>query len=234
MKASVLPGFMAITPKLEGDTNWMYLDVKGLVTTGWGDLIDPINAALYLPWFHKMTGLPASVPEIRDAWAKVKGAISMMRMGGGAYAALTDLRLTSDGLSSLVQGRLGSDDELLSKRWSMYANAPADGQLALLLCAWAAGPAWPAPHLDAALASGDWDAAAGPVGDANAFVACRGHAWLNDDGNPGLRPRNLAVKLLLENAACVASLPAVYDPNILYWPTRLGWNGPLTGATGPV
>jgi hypothetical protein len=88
--------------------------------------------------------------------------------------------------------------------------------------------------LDAALASGNWDAAAGPVGDANAFPACRGHAWLDDTGNPGLRPRNLAVKLLLENAACVASLSQVYDPNTLYWPSRLGWNGPLTTVPGAV
>jgi len=40
MKPAAKEGFLALTTNLEGYTSFMYLDVKGLVTTGIGNLID--------------------------------------------------------------------------------------------------------------------------------------------------------------------------------------------------
>ena len=56
---------------------------------------------------------------------------------------------------------------------------------------------------------------AGPEGDASADPSCRGEAWLNDTGNPGLRPRNMANKILFENASRTT------DPSNLVWPGAL-------------
>ncbi len=221
MRDSVGSAAREFMSRFEGELPYMYLDIKGLVTTGIGDLVDPYSVAARLPWVHRLTGVSATSQEVFAAWTKVKGAVSMMRVGGGAYEGLTDLRLTYDGLVSLMMGRLRLDDAFLARRWPGYASWPADAQLACLSCAWAAGPAWHAPRLDAALALPDFDAAAGPPGDAATHPECRGEAWLNDTSNPGLRPRNLSNKLLFENAACVQSLSAMYDPDVLYWPERL-------------
>jgi hypothetical protein len=49
---------------LEGRVPFMYLDVKGLVTTGLGNLIDSTGDAEQLAWQHA-DGTPASTDEIR-------------------------------------------------------------------------------------------------------------------------------------------------------------------------
>ena len=45
MRASVKNQFRTFNAPLEGVVKYMYLDIKGLVTIGVGNLIDPINAA---------------------------------------------------------------------------------------------------------------------------------------------------------------------------------------------
>jgi hypothetical protein len=189
----------------------MYLDVKGLVTTGIGDLVDRPQDVLGLPWVHQRTGLAASSQEIAQAWATVKGATTMTQMGGGAFAALTDLRLTQDGVAHLVDMRLDSNNIYLAKRWPDFELWPADAQLGTHSIAWAAGPGWMAPNFDRLARVQDWAGIAGPEG-------ARGEFWLNDVGNPGLRPRNLANKALFGNAAVSAST----HPEILYYPETLG------------
>ena len=47
---SVLADWGAWTAQFEGRVAWPYLDVKGLVTVGLGCLIDPVSAALPLPF----------------------------------------------------------------------------------------------------------------------------------------------------------------------------------------
>src|SRR5207244_2818316 len=62
---SIRDGFLAFSRPLEGRVPWMYLDIKGLVKTGVGNLIDPVGLALKLPFVHKADGSPASEVEIR-------------------------------------------------------------------------------------------------------------------------------------------------------------------------
>lgn len=64
MYQSVRDYFNTFQTKFEGYLPFMYLDVKNLVTTGMGNLIDPIGAASSLPWVHKSDGSPASPEEI--------------------------------------------------------------------------------------------------------------------------------------------------------------------------
>lgn len=64
---------------LEGVVKYMYLDIKGLVTIGVGNLIDPINAALNLPFRYKNkpgvtnAGQSASRADIEAEWKLIKG-----------------------------------------------------------------------------------------------------------------------------------------------------------------
>ena len=215
MRPSVSDAFLAFSTKFEGSCPWLYLDVKCLVTTAIGCLVDSVAAVQGLDWVHLRSGVPATYDQITQAWTTVKGNSGMAKLGGGAFAQLTDLRLTPEAAHSLVVGRAAAFETFLRKRFPDYDTWPADAQLGLLSCAWAAGPAWTAPHFDAAALALDWMTCAGPEGDASADPSCRGEAWLNDTGNPGLRPRNMANKILFENASRTT------DPSNLVWPGAL-------------
>jgi hypothetical protein len=220
IRDSVRAAFVPFNTHYESCLSYMYLDVKCLVTTGIGDLIDPLSDAVTLPWLRK-DGSVADYAEVVAEWNHIKSATALARLGGGAFARLATLHLSASGIEALVFSRELLDDKYLEKRWPAFASWPADAQLGALSCAWGAGPGWKAPRLDAAMAKPDFDIAAGKPGDANEDPDCRGEAWLDDRGNPGLRPRNIANKLLFENAACVESMSEIYDPDTLYYPTRL-------------
>jgi hypothetical protein len=235
---SVRDRFVSFTAGFEGTVPHFYLDyhhdpdgtLNPLVTIAIGNLVDPISSALVLPMLHA-DGSPASVIDIRNEWLRVKGATSMARLGGGAFSRITTLHLDAAGIEALVWAKEQLNDAALERRWASFATWPADAQLGALSDAWAAGSAWWAPKLDAAMnAPGgpDFDLAAGPEGDASVRPECRGEAWLGNNGkpganpiNPGLLPRNLATKLCFENAAVVASMSTLYDPSVLHWPDRL-------------
>jgi hypothetical protein len=215
LRPVVRAAFVPFTSKFEGVCTWMYLDIKGLVTTGIGDLVDSPQDVLGLPWIHKATKAPATYQEIAQAWTTVKGATTMAKLGGGAFAGLTDLRLTPDGVAYLVDARLDSNNIYLAKRWPDFEQWPADAQMGAHSIAWAAGPGWTAPNFDRMVRAvpKDWAGIAGHMG-------VPGEAWLNDTGNPGLRPRNLANQALFYNAYVVQRDPGM-DPSILYYPEHL-------------
>jgi len=217
VRSTVLAAALGFAARFEGRVDGMYCDVLGLVTTGYGDLIDSVQAAQSLPWLHRGTvsgvaDVPATPDEVAAEWRAVKlGRIP-------AWKGPRPLYLSAAGLASLFMGRLNANETILAKRWSNWPLWPADAQMAGHSCAWAAGAAWRAPRLDAAAAALDFATMAGPDGDANHDPGCRGEAWLDDVGNPGLRPRNLANKILFANAEAVMIHAASCDPAVLYYP----------------
>jgi hypothetical protein len=215
MRPAVAAAFTGFTAQFEGIVPEMYTDVLGLVTTGIGNLIDPVAAALYLPWTRRSDGGLASAAEVAAEW----GAVKTGKLAWYPRRAPRPLFLTSAAVSALVARRLNANEVFLAKRWPNWAQWPADAQLAAHSCAWAAGPAWHAPAFDTAVGQLHFYTCAGAQGDAGADPSCRGEAWLNDTGNPGLRPRNLANKALFTNAAVV--ILDGYDPDTLVWPTQL-------------
>src|SRR5258708_1739922 len=126
MQDIVRDKYSAFTARFEGSVPWMYLDVKGLVTTGIGNLIDSVGAAQSLPWKHA-DGSPASSAEIADAWQTVKSRQDLKLLGGGnrAFANLSDLRLDADGISGLVQGKLSANEQVLLQRFPAFESWPA-------------------------------------------------------------------------------------------------------------
>jgi len=57
---------------LEGETRYMYLDKKGLVTVGIGHMLPNAAEATKLPWYHEKTGLPATPAEVKALFNKLK------------------------------------------------------------------------------------------------------------------------------------------------------------------
>jgi hypothetical protein len=197
MRASVRPAFTAHVERYEGRCSWMYLDTKALVTTGVGNLIDPIGEAVRLPW-ARVDGTPATEQEIRADWWAIKGTPSLALRGAQAARSVAKLHLTEEAIDELVAGKLEAFWATLLGYFPGACEWPADAQLGLLLHAWAVGPhahrrGW--PRLSAALDACDWQTAAEEV------------------VIPGARPaRNEAHQLCFRNAAAGA------DPEVLFYP----------------
>lgn len=214
MRESVRAAFVPFTAPLEGVLRFMYLDVKGLVTCAIGNLIDPVSEAVGLP-FHWPGGAPATPSEIAAEWQSVKARTDLMMHGGGAFANATTLRLTDEGVATIVGRKLAQMDRYLVGRFPDYPDWPADAQLAVLSQSWACGPAFHFPKLEAALRAQDFD-------------ACIVYCTINETGNPGVRPRNVANRLLYRNATHVQGMHL--DPDALIWPSTI--DPALPAATG--
>lgn len=205
MKPSVRAAFVPFTSPLEGVVPYLYLDVKGLVTVGIGNLVDPIQYALPLPFLHP-DGRPASRDEIAAEWLRVKSDPHAARQGHLRAKAITTLRLDAAGIDLVVSRKLAQNDDHLRRRFADYDDWPADAQLATLSMAWACGPAFRFPLLEAALKARD-------------FYLAADECHINEAGNPGIVPRNVANKVLYRNAGRVQAFKL--DPDAVHYPDDL-------------
>jgi len=192
MKQSVVDIFPTFSTHLEGRLNFMYLDIKQLVTTGIGNLIDPFSLARDLPWRPKNeSDRPATPEEIETEWNFVKSdPDGRSRQGGGSFASVTSLELSDDAVDELVRQKVTQMESFLKRRpeFAEFDDWPADAQLGLLSMAWAMGPAFRFPNFQAACQARDFRTAAR-------------ESHMNDTNNPGLRPRNAANLQLFQSAA---------------------------------
>jgi GH24 family phage-related lysozyme (muramidase) len=172
----------------------MYLDIKGLVSVGIGNLIDPVELALALPFVHKEGGSPATPDEIQAEWESLKAdKDALAKAGWKACTPRTHLQLSEQEIDTLVLTKAAQFESTLrsvTPEFASFDGWPADAQLGVMSMAWAMGPSfgkgW--PKFRGAVAAGDWDGAA---------AECR----MSDVGNPGLVPRNDANQQLFRNAA---------------------------------
>lgn len=146
---SVFDAFQQSQAPCEGFLHCMYPDKLGLVTTGMGNLIDPIQYALALPW--KNNGQPAGHDEIVREWNYVKSRSDLYAGGGGQFMRLTALRLDDTDIIDLIRQKFIEFETAMAKRFAGYVWWPADAQLAVLSICWATGSGFVAPHLCAAL-----------------------------------------------------------------------------------
>lgn len=221
---AVRSAFVSFTENLEGHVSYMYLDNLGLVTTGDGNLIDPVSIALTLPWTVSDSTVPATRLQIVAEWNRVKALVAHKNDGGGRgsiFEKTARLHLSEDGIAILVDQKLDLNEHYLSKSFPTFADWPADAQLALHSMAWALGAAFRPkfPRFSAAVDAYDFAAAAGPAGNPIADPSVRGESWMKDDTNPGLRRRNLANRVLFTNAFVVRR--DAKDPDTLVWPASL-------------
>jgi hypothetical protein len=210
MRNSVRDGFLEQVARYEGRTTWMYQDIKGLITTGVGNLIDPVDLALDIP-FLKADGSPATAAEIRAEWKRIKADKTLAKKGAAAARKLATLHLSDDAVDQLVARKR---DEFWQKLLGHFSNAndwPADAQLGLLMMGWAMGPYFGKtyPSFSAACAAGEWELAA---------VECD-----IKDARPA---RNAAHRLCFTNAAFAD------DMQTLYFPETAKPGKRLAGSTG--
>lgn len=224
MRESVRKAFYKFNAPMEGEVPYFYQDVKGLVSIGVGLLCDPLHLALHLPMVDLM-GRTATEEDITREWNKIKalghGTFTEgnpAARGGHLYAKPhTTLRLTAEGLERTLLGKLAQVDAFLTKRFPDYEQWPADAQLGTLSLAWACGPAFRFPKLEAALKAGDFTTAS---------IEC----FMPEEKTiSGLRPRNRANRILYENAEIVKN--CMYPYETLYWPRELGKEMPEEAIT---
>jgi GH24 family phage-related lysozyme (muramidase) len=206
MNQAVLTKWHQFSEPLEGRVHSMYLDVKGLVTTGVGNLIDPVTAALPLPWKHA-DGRPASRDEIGAAWRNLKARQDLSKLHWKFAAKLNDLRLTDEDIDALVVSKLTSNARELRKAYPNFDDFPADAQLACLSMAWAVGPGFPAifKNFSRFAVQQDWP---------NAKLCAK----IKTENNPGIVPRNARNALCFDNAATV--IQYALDRSVLHWPNK--------------
>lgn len=219
MRESARQAFVPLTVAFEGGyIDWMFPDVKTLISTGFGLLLDPVALAIGLPW-RRPDGALASREEIVAEWARLKKYVeenpgSEFR-SYKTFAPLTTLRLRREGLDRAFEGKVHQNEMVLRKGFPEWDEWPADAQLGVMSMAWACGPAfylptagrnyW--PRLTAALRTRDFRVAA---------VEC----FMNEEKkNPGIVPRNRANKTLFLNAALVQELHLNHET--LFYPTDL-------------
>lgn len=202
MWQSVVDAFQDTMAEWEGVVPWMYLDIKGLVTVAIGNLIDPVGYAVSLP-FVKQDGTVATPADILVEWNLIKSTTRLAKHGYQAAKPLTRLRLTPEGIDRVVAAKRQEMTGHLLKRFPELPTWPADAIMATLSMSWACGPGFRFPLLEKALKAKDFNAAA---------LNCH----INEDGNPGVAPRNVGNKLMYRNAAKVIALGLT--PEVLHYP----------------
>src|SRR5689334_22442277 len=121
MHPSVRSQFRAFNEPFEGSIPYMYLDIKGLVTVGVGNLIDPVGLATALPFRFKSTGGPATTEQITAEWQKLKNDTSLAKRGHLACKPITELELNDDAIDALIAERLAGNEAFLKKQSAFSA-----------------------------------------------------------------------------------------------------------------
>lgn len=188
MNPEVKRRWIAWSSAFEGRIAWMYLDVRGLVTTGVGNLIDPVEYALTLPWRRRSDGRTASQAEIGAEWGHMKAQTRLAKDGAVAAGHIATLELSASAIDAMVLAKLDSNDRVLREQFSDWDRLPWQAQMAIHSMAWAMGPRFGYPHFRDAIRRRDWITAA---------TECT----IGEAGNPGVIARNKANRELLIQAA---------------------------------
>jgi GH24 family phage-related lysozyme (muramidase) len=219
MRPSVRDIWLEFNEPLEARTHWMYLDIRGFVTTAIGLLIDATRTPLQEPneaeraASHQLArrlawqlpdGSPAGSAEIDEEWDNVKAMMDLAPQGGGTFKDRTTLRIDDDEVDRVVFEKLDEMESVLIGRepFADFADFPADAQPGLLSMSWGMGPNFRFPKFQAFVTDGDW---------AGAATECR----FNPDKGT-IKTRNDRNQQLFRNAAAVMADES--DPDVLVWP----------------
>lgn len=163
MHASVLPALRGFLGTYEGVCDFMYLDTRGLVTTGIGNLIDPKPLARSYQWLRNSDGQVATAAQVDAEWDQIKARQEHRNRGGRFYRQFATLQLSAGEIERIFRRKAQQFDTSLQGIFPQWASYPADAQLAMLCHAWALGTGrlrsgW--PSYTAACARRDWRTAA--------------------------------------------------------------------------
>ncbi len=213
IRANVERIFTQYTEDLEACFMSLYSDVRRLVTTGRGFLVDPIDRALALEWW--IGDRRATDREVIDDWHAIKDRALKMtdqeiqHWTGRMQAPLTNIRLKSDYVDKLTIKKLRANfDYVEAHLIHGLSDAPADAQLACMSLAWAVGAGFdrtnpPRTEFVAAFNASNW-------------LTAGAHARLRESNNKGVIERNRRQDLCFQNAETVRARDL--DPAALWWP----------------
>lgn len=140
MRAAVRDNWIDFNHDLEGILNRLYADERQLVTTGMGNLVDPMAIAMKEPW-ENPDGTRATRDQIQAAWLAVKND-PLCASKGWRYAyglPANKIRLSDAAVQKLIFSRLDANDALLAHHFPDFAEWPAAAQLAAHSMTWALG-----------------------------------------------------------------------------------------------
>lgn len=205
MRPVVVDAFPGYSVRHEGSTLYIYADIKGLPTCSVGVLLQPVELALQLDW--RIGDRAATQDEIRKDWETIK-ALGPGNRTAKSQASLTKVRLTQAASDALVLRRLRANVAYIRKFLPEWDDAPADAQLGTASLCWAVGAGLnkTRPTFVAAFNARDW-------------LACKVHARIRSDNNPGVIGRNRDQELCFDNAATVEEHKL--DPSVLHWPATV-------------
>lgn len=120
--------YVADLRRWEGVVPHMYLDQKGLVTTGVGNLLATIEDALALPWERR--GQPATREEVEFNY----GAVQALPWGMAArrYVFPDGVTLTSEAIDELLVRRIEGFLDQLHRRMVDFPKFPDPAKRALM------------------------------------------------------------------------------------------------------
>jgi GH24 family phage-related lysozyme (muramidase) len=210
-RASVVAALPDLFGKWEGQRlNFMYTDRKGKVTTGTGNLIDPVSMALALEWSNP-DGSIASPATVELEWNAVKNAWPKVQSVAGVN--LSSVRLGAKALDKLMTDTMQGFWNSLEKIYPKAGEWPADAQMMLLSRTWSSGPgAWQTYGSGGATFKEKLNA--DPPDFVGGMAAMKAASAHEEKINPGIVPRDLAEVQMAKNAADV--LAGGLDPDTLW------------------
>lgn len=145
----------------EGAINHMYLDTRGNVTVGVGQLLSNADSAKKLRFTVRGSGKQASATEIETDYANVK----KQRIGSlaSSYRQHTKLDLPTAEIDALLGKRIKEFENQLRVSFTEYDRYPEEAQLAILDMAFnlgTVGLTTKFPSLTAAIRKKDWKSCA--------------------------------------------------------------------------
>lgn len=183
MSAAALAMWLDLTRDLEGVCPWLYLDVKGYVTIGIGNKVDPVGDLWTAGLDFRMGSRSATDEEVWEAWARVKSRQDWKKRGGKCFASLTAPRATAESIDRLVSRTASRMFASLAGYFPELPGWPDSAQVAIMLMAWALGEHFPAtwPKFSAACRRLD-------------FAAAAAESHMNEENqNPSFHRRNQLV-----------------------------------------
>lgn len=182
----------------EGVVPYMYLDVRGLVTVGIGNLLDPLSTYGKKVRFYRLSDRGyATDAEVKADFATVK---SKVVPGGNApqpgwdkywkFEALTKLRVYPDDLKAAVLAAVAAQESWVRGQiGSVYDELPADVQVVLVQMGYAGGLKARMPQLAPLIKAGD-------------YLGARRYAYLTNQfgSTRGYEDYNAAFRMMLMNA----------------------------------
>jgi GH24 family phage-related lysozyme (muramidase) len=195
MHKAVRDAFFAFSVSFESLVRWLYLDVKGFVTVGVGNLVDP-PALLGGLTFLRKDGSIATASEVHAAWLTVKNLQKHAKEGGGSktFENATSLRVDPASIQRLVMAKLSANEVILKQTFPCWESWPACAQEAALSMTWAYGAAFTKtwPKFTWACLAHNWELAA---------LECRASKKELARQNPSFKKRNATQVALFYHAA---------------------------------